>query len=81
MKNMKLHDYFNQQAAITNIDLEMSRKWMNNPYLRFERESLLCAAQEQALATNYIQSKIWGSKSGTYENFKFKKGRKKSNFF
>ena len=31
----------------------------NSPYLRFETESLICAAQEQALATNHIRKHIW----------------------
>ena len=62
MRSMKLHgDYFNQQEALPNIDLEASRKWINSPHLRFETESLLCAAQEQALNTKYLQTKIWGT--------------------
>ena len=64
--DMKLHgDYFKQQNSIPNIDLHSSRRWLNTPNLRFETESILCAAQEQALATNHIQSKIWGTRKNS----------------
>ena len=57
---MKLHgDYFTRIKALPNIDLELSQSWLNNTYFRFETESLICAAQEQALATKYMTTKIW----------------------
>ena len=57
---MKLHgEYFNLQENIPNVDLDLSNKWLDKSYLRSETESLICAAQEQALATNYISTKIW----------------------
>ena len=57
---MKLHgEYFNQQKNIPNVHIELSNEWLEKTYLRYETESLICAAQEQALATNYVSSKIW----------------------
>lgn len=63
---MRLHgDYFKHQKEVPNVDMCQSYGWLhrNNFQLRFETESLLCAAQEQALATKYLSSKIW--KQGT----------------
>ena len=57
---MKLHgDYFVRQKEMPDSDIPLSYSWINNAYFRSETESLLCAAQEQALATKYISSKIW----------------------
>ena len=57
---MKLHgDYFKRQNEVPNIDMGQSYAWLHKFQLRFETESLLCAAQEQALATKYVRSKIW----------------------
>ena len=59
---MKLHgNYFEQQNKIPGVDLSLSRRWINCSYFRYETESLLCAGQEQALATNYIRNKVWGT--------------------
>ena len=61
LKEMKMHgDYFKQQEEMTNIDLNKSKQWLNKANLRFETESLLCAAQEQAVSTRYMTNKIWG---------------------
>jgi hypothetical protein len=60
LENMRLHgNYFDQQKAIVAVDPVASRDWLDIPHLRFETESLLCAAQEQALATNHVRTKIW----------------------
>ena len=72
LMEMKLHgNYFKSIANLPNIDEERSRRWLNTPTLRFETESLLCAAQEQTLATKHLKSKIWGTgpdgKSGSVE--------------
>ena len=57
---MKLHgDYFKRQLAMPNVATDLSKAWLKNSYFRFETESLICAAQEQALATKYTRSKIW----------------------
>ena len=45
--------------------MRLSNLWMKNAYLRYETESLICAAQEQALATKYICSKIWRKQCDT----------------
>ena len=62
LREMAMHgDYFRQRDEAVNIDVEKSEQWMEQSHLRFETESLLCAAQEQALATKYMTSKIWGT--------------------
>jgi len=53
LSEMTLHgNDFKQQDTIPNINLLLSRRWTSIPYLRFETESILCAAQEQVLANN-----------------------------
>ena len=60
LRKMAMHgDYFRQQMETPNVDLELSHQWLKRSYLRFETESLICAAQEQALATRYTRQKIW----------------------
>ena len=57
---MKLHgDYFKRQINMPNVDIGLSHSWLKNSYLRYETESLLCAAQEQALATKHVCSRIF----------------------
>ena len=61
---MPLHgQWFKQQEEITTIQRGSSIGWLSNSNLRFETESLICAAQEQSLATKHVQAKIW--KTGT----------------
>ena len=43
------------------IDIEKSWSWLCKSDLKPETEALICAAQEQALRTNYIKCKIDGS--------------------
>ena len=58
---MKLHgDYFTQRDGAVNINVPRSEQWLERSQLRFETESLICAAQEQALATKYMTSKLLG---------------------
>lgn len=60
LKKMKLHgQYFEDQAKILDVNLSLSQQWLDQSHLRFENESLICAAQEQTLKTKYIQNKIW----------------------
>ena len=62
LKKMKMHgDYFRQRDEAVNVDIKKSEEWLKQSHLRFETESLLCAAQEQTLATKYMTSKIWGN--------------------
>ena len=66
MKSMSLHgNYFKEQASTTLINLPLSKRWLDIPYFRYETESLLCVAQEQALATNYVRTKIWKTHNNT----------------
>ena len=59
LHTMNLHgEYFKQQLEIPNVNIELSNKWLTKSYLRSETESLICAAQEQTLATNYLSTKI-----------------------
>ena len=63
LSKMKLHgQYFNEQAAIPDVNLKLSHQWLEQSHLRFETESLICAAQEQALNTRYIQKMVWKKK-------------------
>ena len=62
VKEMEMHgDYFKQLEKMQNIDLGKSKQWLNKANLRYETESLLCAAQEQAVSTRYMMNKIWRS--------------------
>ena len=45
--------FFQLEQNIPSIHLSKSRLWLKQSYLRFETESLICAAQEQALLTNW----------------------------
>ena len=59
---MEMHgEYFREMHDKPNIDVGKSVQWLEQSHLRFETESLLCAAQEQTLATKYMTSKIWGT--------------------
>jgi hypothetical protein len=40
------------------VDIAKSWSWLRKGDLKSETESLICAAQEQALRTNYIKFKI-----------------------
>ena len=48
-----------QRDELASIDVANSDNWMKYANLTPETESLLCAAQEQTLATNYVRNKIW----------------------
>ena len=51
--------FFTAQEQIEGVDLKMSHLWLQRAHLRFETEALVCAAQEQALPTNWMKAKIW----------------------
>jgi hypothetical protein len=58
--NKPLHGkFFVQQADIPQVDLTLSHQWLQRAHLRAETEAAICAAQEQALATNYIRKNIF----------------------
>ena len=66
LKKMKMHgEYWRQRDETVNIDMNKSEQWLEQLHLRFETKSLICAAQEQALATKYTKSKIWGNGENT----------------
>ncbi len=66
LHQMELHgDYFKRQLAMPNVATDLSKAWLKHSYFRFETESLLCAAQEQAIATKCTQSKIWKNGNNT----------------
>ena len=55
MKKKKLHEYLKQQTK--KIAPEMTRKWLRRENRKRESESLLQAAQNIAIRTNYYQRK------------------------
>ena len=60
LNKMNLHgNFFRTRAAIPEVNTTESNQWLETAHLRFETESLICAAQEQALATNNIKAKVW----------------------
>ena len=40
------------------VDKNNTWQWLSKSYLKFGRETLLCAAQEQAIRTNYVEYHI-----------------------
>ena len=63
MKKMPMHGQWRKaRDQIANIDVKNSELWLTKSNLRPETESLICSAQEQALATNYVRSEIWKQK-------------------
>ena len=60
LNKMKVHgQYFKMQKETPEVDMIASHSWLEKAHLRFETENLLCAAQEQALATNNAKTHIW----------------------
>ena len=51
--------FFRQQTKLATVDTEGGRKWLNSAHLRFDTESLICAAQEHDLATNVTKENMW----------------------
>ena len=59
LKNMKLHGQFESQTR--DIKSDESWDWLSKGDLKRETESLLMAAQEQALNTNSVKKNIYGT--------------------
>eukprot|EP00957_Ditylum_brightwellii_P153400 11675632-Ditylum_brightwellii.AAC.1 len=51
--------FFIQQKEVPGIDLDQSHMWLRQAGLRGEAEAALCAAQDQAMATNFVCHKIY----------------------
>ena len=59
-KKMEMHGQWRRQRdKINTIDIQLSDQWLKSSGIHYETESLICAAQEQTLATNYVRKKIW----------------------
>ena len=52
----QLYGYFKQQT--NEIALELTRTWLQNGNFKRKTESLLIAAQNNAIGTNYAKGKI-----------------------
>ena len=60
LHTMPMHgQWFGQRKEIATVDIDHSDQWLKYSHIRSETESLLCAAQEQSLATNYVRNKLW----------------------
>ena len=53
----RMHGQFAREMA-EEIDKELSWKWLVQSDLKVQTEATICAAQEQALRTNYTKNKI-----------------------
>lgn len=56
--NKVMHGQHARQVKEENINREMSYSWLKNGDLKGETESVIVAAQDQAITTNYIKAKI-----------------------
>eukprot|EP00957_Ditylum_brightwellii_P108334 8264539-Ditylum_brightwellii.AAC.1 len=55
-----MHDKkFAQQKEVPGVDLGQSHMWLRQAHLRSETEAALCAAQDQAMTTNFVHHKIY----------------------
>eukprot|EP00957_Ditylum_brightwellii_P085102 6470310-Ditylum_brightwellii.AAC.1 len=51
--------FFTQQKEVLGVDLDQSHLWLHQAGLRGETEAVLCAAQDQAMATNFVCHEIY----------------------
>ena len=58
VESMKLHGQFERDTK--DLKTEESWNWLSKGYLKRETESLITAAQDQALNTNSIKKSIYG---------------------
>lgn len=62
-KNKNLHGQLLRDLANINYDNQMSFSWLTDGNIKPETESLLTAAQDQALKTRYIEKRIHHSRN------------------
>ena len=61
LRKKPLHgQWFKSRENLPIVDIPQSNRWLQHAHLYYETESLLCAAQEQTLATNHLRAKVWG---------------------
>ena len=59
-RRMEMHgQWLKEREEIASVDVGQSEKWLKYSHLTPETESVLIAAQEQTLATNYARNKLW----------------------
>ena len=56
-REMKMHGQFVREMP-EKIDVDKTCKWLSKSDLKIGTENLLCAAQEQAIRTNYVKHHI-----------------------
>ena len=59
LTNKQLHGQFMHQLNEPHVDKEASIKWMKSSTLKRATESTICAIQEQAITTRYIQRNVF----------------------
>ena len=60
LENMKMNgQLFRQQSKLASVHIEVCHEWLKSAHLQFETESLIYAAQEQALANNLTKAVMW----------------------
>eukprot|EP00957_Ditylum_brightwellii_P144689 11022402-Ditylum_brightwellii.AAC.1 len=51
--------FFTQQGTVPGVDLTQSHMWLQQACLHCKTEATICAAQDQAMATNFICHNIY----------------------
>ena len=59
LKSKNLHGQYMKILGEPHIDKEASVKWLTSPSLKRSTEATICAVQEQAITTRYIQKHIF----------------------
>ena len=55
-----MHGQYAREMKNETVDAELTFQWLKNGSLKGETESLIVAAQDQAISTNYIRKRIYG---------------------
>ena len=59
-RDKPLHGQYLRNLENQHIDIKSTTSWLSSADLKGPTESLIVAAQDQAISTNYIRNKIWG---------------------